>query len=88
MQQILDGIDLEFENDSLTAIAERAKKMETNARGLKNIIERLLLNYQFEGMDMAERGLRKIVVNKDTVEGKPAVLIFDKVENEKTQQNN
>ena len=84
----LDGIDLEFENDSLTAIAERAKKMETNARGLKNIIERLLLNYQFEGMDMAERGLRKIVVNKDTVEGKPAVLIFDKVENEKTQQNN
>ena len=37
---------------------------------------------------MAERGLRKIVVNKDTVEGKPAVLIFDKVENEKTQQNN
>jgi ATP-dependent Clp protease ATP-binding subunit ClpX len=81
----LDGIELEFDDDSLTAIAERAKKMETNARGLKNIIERLLLNYQFEGMDLAQRGLSRILVNKDTVEGKPAVLIFDKLENEKKQ---
>ena len=79
----LDGIELEFDDNSLTAIAERAKKMETNARGLKNIIEKMLLNYQFEGMDLAQRGLRKILVNKDTVEGSPAVLIFDKVENEK-----
>ena len=79
----LDDIELEFDDNSLTAIAERAKKMETNARGLKNIIERMLLNYQFEGMDLAKRGLNKILVNKDTVEGSPAVLIFDKVENEK-----
>ena len=79
----LDGIELEFDDNSLTAIAERAKKMETNARGLKNIIERMLLNYQFEGMDLAKRGLNRILVNKDTVEGSPAVLIFDKVENEK-----
>jgi ATP-dependent Clp protease ATP-binding subunit ClpX len=81
----LDGIELEFDDDSLTAIAERAKKMETNARGLKNIIERLLLNYQFEGMDLAQRGLSRILVNKDTVEGTPAVLIFDKLKNEKKQ---
>lgn len=79
----LDGIELEFDNDALEAIANRAKKMETNARGLKNIIERMLLNYQFEGMDLAERGLKTIVVNKDTVEGDAAVLIFNKVENEK-----
>jgi len=78
----LDGIDLEFDDASLSLIAERAKKMETNARGLKNIIERMLLNYQFEGMDLAQRGLRKIMISKEAVEGKPAVLIFDKVENE------
>ncbi len=79
----LDGIELVFEDDALRAIAERAKKMETNARGLKNIIEKMLLNYQFEGMDLAQRGLRRIMVNKETVDGKAAVLIFDKVENEK-----
>lgn len=79
----LDGIELNFDDESLKAIAEQAKKMETNARGLKNIIERMLLNYQFEGMDLASRGLTQILVNKDTVEGQSAVLIFDKIKNEK-----
>jgi ATP-dependent Clp protease ATP-binding subunit ClpX len=79
----LDGVELQIENDALTAIASKAKKMETNARGLKHILEKTLLQYQFEAMDLAERGLTKIVISKDTVEGKPAVLIFDKKENEK-----
>jgi ATP-dependent Clp protease ATP-binding subunit ClpX len=81
----LDGVELVFEEESLTAVAEQAKKMETNARGLKNILEKILLKYQFEAMDLVERGLTKIVISKDTVEGKPAVLIFDKKENEKTK---
>jgi ATP-dependent protease Clp ATPase subunit len=59
--------------------------METNARGLKNILEKILLRYQFEAMDLVARGLTKIVISKETVEGKPAVLIFDKKENEKKQ---
>jgi ATP-dependent Clp protease ATP-binding subunit ClpX len=81
----LDGIELEFENDALHTIAEKAKKMETNARGLKNILEKILLQYQFEAMDLVERNLRKIMITKDTVEGKPAVLIFDKKKNEQKQ---
>jgi ATP-dependent Clp protease ATP-binding subunit ClpX len=81
----LDGVELKIEDDALLSIAEQAKKMETNARGLKNILEKILLKYQFEAMDLVERGLTKIVISKDTVEGKPAVLIFDKVENEKTK---
>ena len=81
----LDHVDLQFEDDAITAIAEKAKKMETNARGLKQILEKILLHYQFEAMDLVERGLTKIVISKDTVEGKPAVLIFDKKENEKTK---
>ena len=81
----LDGVEIQFDEDSLIAIAEQAKKLETNARGLKNIIEKMLLKYQFEAVDLAARGLTKIVISKDTVEGKPAVLIFDKIENEKTK---
>jgi ATP-dependent Clp protease ATP-binding subunit ClpX len=79
----LDGVDLEFDNNALICIAEKAKALKTNARGLKNIIERTLLPYQFDAVNLVERGLSKIVVNKDTVEGKPAVMIFDKkVKNE------
>jgi ATP-dependent Clp protease ATP-binding subunit ClpX len=80
----LDGVDLVIEEAAFSAIAEKAKKMQTNARGLKNILEKTLLPYQFESVDLVERGLTKIVISKDTVEGKPATLIFDNKKNEKS----
>jgi ATP-dependent Clp protease ATP-binding subunit ClpX len=81
----LDGIELAFETDAFLAIAERAKVLKTNARGLKNILEKTLLPYEFEAVDLVERGLTKIVISKDTVEGKPATLIFDNKKNEKSK---
>ncbi len=74
----LDGIELEFDNDALTHIAKKAKELKTNARGLKNIIEKTLLPYQFDAVNLVERGLSKIIVNKDTIDGSTAILIFDK----------
>jgi ATP-dependent Clp protease ATP-binding subunit ClpX len=74
----LDGVDLKFDEDALTVIAEKAKELKTNARGLKQIIEKLLLQYQFEAMDLAERGLEQIVISKETAQGGKAVLIFKK----------
>jgi ATP-dependent Clp protease ATP-binding subunit ClpX len=74
----LDGIKLDFTDDALQEIANEAKKMQTNARGLKNILEKILLTYQFDAIDLVERGLRKICISKDTVAGKAAEMIFDK----------
>ena len=75
----LDGIDLMFESEALSQIAEKAKELKTNARGLKNIIEKILLPYQFEAMDLVERGLVKIVIDKNTVGGKGnALMEFNK----------
>jgi len=74
----LDGIDLQFDDSSLTYIAEKAKELKTNARGLKNIIEKTLLPYQFDAVNLVERGLKKIVISKSTMEGNPATLYFDK----------
>ena len=74
----IDGIDLVFDDSALITIAEKAKELKTNARGLKNIIERMLLKLQFDAQDLVSRGLRKIVVNKETVAGSPAMMIFDK----------
>jgi ATP-dependent Clp protease ATP-binding subunit ClpX len=80
----LDGIDIHFENSALAEIARRAKELKTNARGLKNILEKTLLPYQFDAVNLLERGLRKIVISKDTIGGNPAVMIFDKkAQNEK-----
>lgn len=75
----LDGIDLMFENEALSQIAEKAKELKTNARGLKNIIEKILLPYQFEAMDLVGRGLVKIIIDKNTAGGKGnALMEFNK----------
>jgi ATP-dependent Clp protease ATP-binding subunit ClpX len=80
----LDGIDLHFDDLALTEIAQKAKNLKTNARGLKNIIEKMLLPYQFDAINLVERGLKKIVISKETVAGDPATLIF----NNKKSKNN
>jgi len=79
----LDGIELLFDDDSLKYIATKAKELKTNARGLKNIIEKVLMPYQFDALNLAERGLKSIMISKDTIDGKPAIMIFDKIKNEK-----
>jgi ATP-dependent Clp protease ATP-binding subunit ClpX len=82
----IDGIDLEFDATSLREMAKQAKALKTNARGLKNIIEKTLLPYQFDAVNLVERGLKKIVISKSTVEGSPATLIFDKKANNNEQK--
>jgi len=74
----IDGIELVFEDEALEDIAHRAKDLKTNARGLKNIIEKTLLPYQFDAINLVQRGLSKIVISKDTIAGNPAMMIFDK----------
>lgn len=81
----LDGIKLEFESQALREIARRAKELKTNARGLKNIIEKTLLPYQFDAVNLVERGLISIRISKDTIDGKPAIMIFDNKKNEQTK---
>jgi ATP-dependent Clp protease ATP-binding subunit ClpX len=79
----LDGIELIFEDSALQHIAEKAKKLKTNARSLKNIIEKVLLPYQFDAINLSKRGLSKIMISKNTVAGTdPAIMIFDKKVNE------
>ena len=81
----LDGIKLEFDPQALREIAIKAKELKTNARGLKNIIEKVLLPYQFDAVNLVERGLTTIRISKDTIDGKPAIMIFDKKKNEQKQ---
>src|SRR6476469_6651630 len=67
-----DGIELVFSADALKAVADRALERETGARGLRSIIEEILLEVQFELP--SRRDVKKCVVTKETVErgAKPA----------------
>lgn len=74
----MDGLELEFAPEALEAIADKSIKSKTNARGLRTTIEKLLIPYQFEAQDLAKKGLKKIIINKDTVvEGQLPMFIFD-----------
>jgi ATP-dependent Clp protease ATP-binding subunit ClpX len=61
-----DGIELVFSEDSLTAVAEKGLARETGARGLRSIIEEILLEVQFELP--SRRDVKKCVITKETVE--------------------
>src|SRR5271168_5066003 len=61
-----DGIELVFSEDSLVAVAEKGLERETGARGLRSIIEEILLEVQFELP--SRRDVKKCVVTKETVE--------------------
>src|SRR5919197_170258 len=55
-----------FEQDALKAVADKALERETGARGLRSIIEEILLEVQFE--QPSRRDVKKCVVTKETVE--------------------
>lgn len=44
----MDGVELEFEHEALVAIAKEAKKRDTGARGLKAIIEDIMLDVMYD----------------------------------------
>ena len=61
----IEGVKLNFAKDTVKAIAEKAIKRKTGARGLRSIIEEILLETMFELPSM--EGVEEIVVNKEVV---------------------
>ena len=62
----MEDAELKFTKDALSAIAQKAVERKTGARGLRSIIENLLLDAMFEVPD--QDNVIEVVVNKDTVE--------------------
>ncbi len=76
-----DGIELVFADEALNSIADRALERETGARGLRSIIEEVLLEVQFELP--SRRDVQKCVVTRETIEkGTPPTLVTQAVEEE------
>lgn len=74
----LDGVSLEFKGDALTAISEEAIRRNTGARGLRAIVEDIMLNVMY---DLPSRtDVSKCVVTKDVVLKKeePFLVTTDK----------
>ncbi len=73
----LEDVNLTFTDDALEAIAKKAIARKTGARGLRSIVERILLDTMFELPSL--EGVDEIVVDGDVIEGrKDPVQVFAK----------
>ncbi|MCR2066107.1 ATP-dependent Clp protease ATP-binding subunit ClpX [Campylobacter helveticus] len=73
----IDGVNLKFEEDALRAIAKLALERKTGARGLRSIIEEMMVDLMFE---LPEYEGYDIIITKEVVcEGAKALLIKKKI---------
>jgi ATP-dependent Clp protease ATP-binding subunit ClpX len=70
----IDKVDLEFSDDALKAVAEKAHKLGTGARGLRAIMEEIMLGIMFE--IPGRKDIKKCVITRDVVEKKIEPELF------------
>jgi ATP-dependent Clp protease ATP-binding subunit ClpX len=68
----MEGVKLRFHDDALNAIARRAIGRKTGARGLRSILEGILLETMFELPSL--NGVQEVVITPDVVEGRARPL--------------
>ena len=73
----MEGVKLAFTEDALSTVARRAIARKTGARGLRSIMEQILLNTMFElpGLD----GVDEVVINREVAENRASpVYVYSK----------
>ncbi|MCO6186112.1 ATP-dependent Clp protease ATP-binding subunit ClpX [Rhizobium sp. L1K21] len=82
----MEDVELTFHEDALRAVARRAILRKTGARGLRSIMEKILLDTMFELP--ALEGVREVVISEDVVDGNARPLyIYEDRDNEKANAN-
>ena len=76
----IDDVELEFEDDALRAIAKKAIERNTGARGLRSIVENVMMETMYEVPSRED--VKKVIVTKDSVEEKsdPIMVLKDEEE--------
>ncbi|MBS5787309.1 MAG: ATP-dependent Clp protease ATP-binding subunit ClpX [Clostridioides difficile] len=77
----LDDAELEFEDDALIAIAKKAIERNTGARGLRSIVEEIMMETMFEVP--SRENIKKVLVTKESVENsdvEPEIVLKDQEE--------
>ena len=73
----LDNVVLEFRHDALLAIAKDAIEKKTGARGLRSIIEKILLPVQFNLPNLNKKGVTSVIITEGCVtDNQEPVMIY------------
>ncbi|MFC4654681.1 ATP-dependent protease ATP-binding subunit ClpX [Rheinheimera marina] len=75
----MEGVELEFRDDALKAIANKAMERKTGARGLRSIVENVLLDTMYELPSMEH--VSKVVIDETVIRGESQpILIYETAE--------
>ncbi len=64
----LDGVELEFTDDAISAVADKSIRLKTGARGLRTILESCMLDLMF--LTPSDKAIKKIILDKGVISGK------------------
>ena len=76
----MEGAELEFRDEALRAVASRAMQRKTGARGLRTILETVLLDTMYELPSM--RNVAKVVIDETVIEGQTKPYVVYRSEDE------
>lgn len=78
----MEGVEIDFREDGLKAVAERAMERKTGARGLRSILENVLLDSMYS--IPSEKNVAKIVVDESVISGESEpLLVYESQESKK-----
>jgi ATP-dependent Clp protease ATP-binding subunit ClpX len=70
----MEGVELDFREDALREVAKRAMERKTGARGLRSILENVLLDTMYQVPSM--QGIAKVVIDSATIRGDSEPLLI------------
>ncbi len=79
----LDGVSLEFKDEALTAVAREAMRRKTGARGLRAILEDVMLNVMYDIPSRTD--ITKCVITKEVIEEKEEPILVTEDRKKKSE---
>ncbi len=77
----MEGVDIQFRNDCLQAIAKKAQDRKTGARGLRSIMESVLLETMYK--IPSEKNVKKVVIDASVINGESEpLLMYENIDTE------
>jgi ATP-dependent Clp protease ATP-binding subunit ClpX len=70
----MEGVEIQFRNDALRAIARKAKERKTGARGLRSIMESVLLDTMYK--IPSEKNVTKVIIDESVILGESEPLLM------------
>ena len=72
----MEGVELEFRDDALKAIAHKAMERKTGARGLRSIVEGVLLDTMYDLPSIED--VSKVVIDETVIKGESdPILLYE-----------